>query len=175
VFTERLPSNGRRADCCLATNYKHSSYCWVRLRDWSLFTDRCLETLWPSTSRYLRVTFSIPCYWRVRIRNKCSVLFSHIAPFLGVIGDILLSCYCNVSSCFGAVIYSLLLTILTSVCLSLLLLYYSFLAYTNLYSSELTTCFSQHILCILLTDSAILPSLVSWLWFYAIYISRIVR
>jgi hypothetical protein len=41
-----------RADCCLATSYIHSSYCWVRLREWRLFTGRCLETLWPSTLQY---------------------------------------------------------------------------------------------------------------------------
>jgi hypothetical protein len=37
-------------DWCLPMNYKHSSYCWAHLRDWRLFTDHCLETLWPSTS-----------------------------------------------------------------------------------------------------------------------------
>jgi hypothetical protein len=73
LFTERLYSNGRgtdhtensyvivtsladwRADCCLATNYKHSSYCWVRLRDWKLITGRCLETFWSSTLQYVYI------------------------------------------------------------------------------------------------------------------------
>jgi hypothetical protein len=53
VFTERLPRNCSRADCCLATNHKHSSYCLVRLHDLRLFIDRCLETLWPPMSQYL--------------------------------------------------------------------------------------------------------------------------
>jgi hypothetical protein len=44
------------ADCFLAMSYKHSSYCWVRLRDWSLFTGHCLEMLWPSMLQYLADT-----------------------------------------------------------------------------------------------------------------------
>jgi hypothetical protein len=41
------------ADWYLTTNYKHSSHCWAHLHDWRVYTDHCLETLWPSTSQYV--------------------------------------------------------------------------------------------------------------------------
>jgi hypothetical protein len=46
------------ADCRLATNYKHSSYCCNGL-NWRLFTGRCLETFWPSTLQYVQVIYFI--------------------------------------------------------------------------------------------------------------------